>query len=84
MNEKDIMVARKKFETAYFIAKEELPLRKFKRFLALEKLHNVELGNNAYGKNWRMENLLIVWPRLSFKDYLHYEIILCHKVALDV
>ena len=51
MNEKDVMLTHKKFETAYFIAKEELPLTKFERILALEELHhNVELmliGNNG-------------------------------------
>ena len=45
------MLTHKKFETAYFIAKEELPLTKFERILALEELHhNVELmltGNNG-------------------------------------
>ena len=40
MNEKDIMLKRKKLEAAYFIAKEELPLTKFERILALEELHN--------------------------------------------
>ena len=45
MNEKDVMLTRKKLETAYFIAKEELPLTKFERILALEELHSVELGN---------------------------------------
>ena len=40
----------KKFETAYFIAKEELPLTKFERILSLEELHNVEL-DNAYSNN---------------------------------
>ena len=45
------MLTHKKFETAYFIAKEELPLTKFERILALEELHhNIELGN-AYRNN---------------------------------
>ena len=50
MNEKDVMLTHKKFETAYFVAKEELRLTKFERILVLEELHNVELGN-AYRKN---------------------------------
>ena len=50
MNEKDVMLTHKKFETAYFITKEELPLTKFEKILALEELHNVELGN-AYRNN---------------------------------
>ena len=45
MNEKDVKLTRKKLEAAYFIAKEELPLTKFERILALEELHSVELGN---------------------------------------
>ena len=40
MIEKDIMLTHKKFEAAYFIAKEELPLTKFERILPLEELHN--------------------------------------------
>ena len=51
MNEKDIMLTRKKFETSYFIAKEKLPLTKFERILALEELHNVELGNAYRSSN---------------------------------
>ena len=43
MNEKEVMLTRKKIETAYFIAKGELPLTNFERVLALEELHNVEL-----------------------------------------
>ena len=50
MNGKEVMLTRKKIETAYFIAKEELPLTKFERILALEDLHNGELGN-AYRNN---------------------------------
>ena len=43
------MLTYKKLETAYFITK-ELPLTKFENILALEKLHNLELGN-AYCNN---------------------------------
>ena len=48
MNEKDVMLTRKKLETAYFIAKKELPLTKFERILALEELHSVELGHTYH------------------------------------
>ena len=51
MNEKDIMLKRKKLEAAYFIAKEELPLTKFERILALEELHNVEIGSAYHNNN---------------------------------
>ena len=50
MNGSGAMLTRKKFETAYFIAKQELTLTKFERILALEELHNTELGN-AYRNN---------------------------------
>ena len=52
INEKDVMLTCKKFETAYFIANliAELSLTKFERILALEELHNVEL-DNAYHNN---------------------------------
>ena len=45
MIEKDIMLTHKKFEAAYFIAKEELPLTKFERILPLEELHNSMMLN---------------------------------------
>ena len=51
INEKDVMLTCKKFETAYFIAKEELPLTKFERILALEELHNVEIGSAYHNNN---------------------------------
>ena len=51
INEKDVTRTQKKIETAYFIAKEELPLTKFERILALEKPHNAELGNPYRNNN---------------------------------
>ena len=51
MNKKDITLTCKKFETAYFIAKEELPLTKLERILALAELHNVQLGNAYHNNN---------------------------------
>ena len=51
INEKDVTCTQKKIETAYFIAKEELPLTKFERILALEKPHNAELGNPYRNNN---------------------------------
>ena len=55
MNEKGVMVTHKKLETAYFIAKEELPLTKFERILPLEELHNVELDNAYHNNNMHGE-----------------------------
>ena len=55
LNENDVMLTLKKIEIGYFIAKEELPLTKSERILALEELHNIEPGN-AYCNNnvWRI------------------------------
>ncbi|CAB3978410.1 Hypothetical predicted protein [Paramuricea clavata] len=36
---------RTKFEIAHFIAKEELPLKKYPKLLNLEEKHGVEIGN---------------------------------------
>ena len=36
---------KKKFETMYFVVKEELPITKFSKILELEERHGVELGN---------------------------------------
>lgn len=44
MNQEDIDNTRKKFEVAYFIAKEELPLVKYEQLLKLEEKHGVEFG----------------------------------------
>ena len=45
MQQKDLEFTKKKFETAYFVVKEELPLSKFHKILELEEMHGVELGN---------------------------------------
>ena len=41
MQQKDLEQTKKKFETAYFIAKEELPISKFANVLELEERHGV-------------------------------------------
>ena len=66
MNERGAMLTRKKFETAYFIAEEELTLTKFERILALEELHNIELGNAYRNNNMFGE----------FTDYIAEELVL--------
>ena len=50
MQMKDFELTKKKFETAYFVAKEEIPLAKFSMILELEDKHGVVLGN-AYRNN---------------------------------
>ena len=69
MNEKDVMLTRKKLETAYFIAEEELPLTKFKRILALEELHNVELGNAYHNNNMCGEFIDYIAEDLALKVF---------------
>nr|XP_047129394.1 E3 SUMO-protein ligase KIAA1586-like [Hydra vulgaris] len=43
MTTKDLNLTRKKFEVAYFISKEELPLSVYPKILCLEENHGVEL-----------------------------------------
>ena len=49
MKQKDFELTKKKFETAYFVVKEELPITKIKFTKILEK-HGVALGK-AYVNN---------------------------------
>ena len=67
MNEKDVMLTHKKFETAYFITKEELPLTKFEKILALEELHNLELGNVYRNNNMCREFIDYIANNLALK-----------------
>ncbi|CAB4031534.1 Hypothetical predicted protein [Paramuricea clavata] len=46
MQASDLAKTRTKFEIAYFIAKEELPLKKYPKLLKLEEKHGVEIGNS--------------------------------------
>ena len=48
--QKDFEPTNKKFVTAYFVVKEELPITKFTKILELEEKHSVALGE-AYSKN---------------------------------
>ena len=50
MEKNEVERMRLKFETALFIAKEELPLTKFEKVLDLEKHHGVKVGE-AYKNN---------------------------------
>ena len=43
MKQKDFEKTKKKFETMYFVVKEELPITKFSKILELEERHEVEL-----------------------------------------
>lgn len=50
MTKQDRQKTKKKFEAAYFIPKEELPMSKYKKILELEEQHDVDFGK-AYRKN---------------------------------
>ena len=50
MQSADIAKTKSKFETAYFIAKEEMPLIKYPQILKLEEKHGVDIGT-AYRNN---------------------------------
>lgn len=51
MTERDKLLTKKKFEVAYFVAKEELPMKKYPKLLALEEMHGVELGTAYRNEN---------------------------------
>lgn len=44
MESSDLERTKRKFEVAYFVAKNELPMTKYKEILDLEKLHGVDIG----------------------------------------
>ena len=46
----DFAMTKTKFETAYFVAKEEMPLLKYPQILKLEEKHGVDIGT-AYRSN---------------------------------
>ena len=46
----DFAMTKTKFETAYFVAKEEMPLLKYPQILKLEEKHGVDIGT-AYRNN---------------------------------
>lgn len=45
MSKQDREKTKIKFEAAYFIAKEELPMSKYEKLLDYEELHHVDIGN---------------------------------------
>jgi hypothetical protein len=51
MQKIDIELTKKKFETAYYVAKEELSLLKYTSLLKLEERHGVTLGNAYRNEN---------------------------------
>ena len=51
MNKKDIELTRTKMETAYFVAKEELPLTKYETILDHEERHGVNIGTAYRNRN---------------------------------
>ena len=51
MNKKDYERTKKKFDVAYFIAKEEMPMVKFESILSLEERHGVDIGTAYRNRN---------------------------------
>ena len=46
MEKSEVARTKIKFETAYFVAKQELPLTKYKEILKHEKFHGIDTGNS--------------------------------------
>ena len=72
MNIKDFELTKKKFEVAYFIAKEELQLSLFPKLLNLWERHGVELGTAYWNHNYAGKII----------DYISEELANDLKVAL--
>ena len=51
MNKKDYERTKKKFDVAYFIAEEEMPMVKFESILSLEERHGVDIGTAYRNRN---------------------------------
>lgn len=51
LSNEDREALRKKFDIAYFIATEQLPLAKYPRLCELEKRHAVHLGHSYLNEN---------------------------------
>ena len=51
MKQKHFELTKKKFEAAYFVVKEELPIAKFTKILELEENQGVALGKTYRNKN---------------------------------
>lgn len=44
MDKNNLAGAKRKFEVAYFVAKQLLPITKYEQFLKLERMHGVDIG----------------------------------------
>ena len=51
MNKKDISEKKLKFESAYFLAKNEAPLSLFPKMLSHEEIHSVTFENALENRN---------------------------------
>ena len=81
-------LTKKKFETAYFVVKEELPIIKFTMILKLEEKHGVALGE-AYRNNmsdsmmidfigkWLFNQLKRELEEVDFFQYLNEQLNRC-------
>lgn len=60
MNERNLERMKKKFGTACFVVKEELPIVKCMQILLLEKRHGVDVGNDYKNGNTGGSLLIIL------------------------
>ena len=72
MKQKDFDLTKKKFETAYFVVKEELPITKFTKILELEEKHGVAVGK-AYRNNMS-GSMMIYFIRRWLSNELNKEL----------
>ena len=70
---KDLPVMKRKFEVAYFIAKNELPFNKYKEIHSLEKHHSVQM-EDSYINNTTCANFMD-FIGLDLKDQLNKDLV---------
>ena len=58
----DFELTKNKFESAYFVAKQELPLGLLSKLLSLEKRHDTEIGTAHQNCNYA--NLQLVFWKI--------------------
>ena len=64
---KDFELTNKKFETVYFVVKEELPKTKFAKILELKEKHGVALGE-AYRNNMSGSMIIDFFGKWLFNE----------------
>ena len=57
MDKKDVERTKRKFEVAYFVAKQQLSMTKYTEILELENIHGVDIGQ-AYQTDWHCSTFI--------------------------